>query len=71
MLIQGRYYKVRDAFDMEDKEVLDRLANIHINFPTEESFKKYHNAMQLHDMNYLRMVLNNAFSACDNTSQAM
>ena len=51
---------------MEDKEVLDRLANVHINFPDEQAFKKYHNAMQIHDMNYLRFTLNNAYSACDN-----
>ena len=47
---------MKDAYAMEDKEVLDRLANMHINFPTDEAFKKYHNAMQLHDMNYLRSV---------------
>jgi hypothetical protein len=57
---------VKDAYEMEDKEVLDRLANVHINFPDEQAFKKYHNAMQIHDMNYLRFTLNNAYSACDN-----
>ena len=58
---------MKSAYDMEDKEVLDRLANMHINFQTDEAFKKYHNAMQLHDMNYLRYTLENALSACDTT----
>ncbi|MCG7339546.1 hypothetical protein MHZ36_09600 [Staphylococcus sp. ACRSN] len=56
---------MKDAYEMEDKEVLDRLANVHINFPDEQAFKKYHNAMQIQDMNYLRFTLNNAYSACD------
>ncbi|MDW3867761.1 hypothetical protein QI101_01055 [Staphylococcus saprophyticus] len=59
---------MKDAYAMEDKEVLDRLANMHINFPTDEVFKKYHNAMQLHDMNYLRYTLNDALSACTQTN---
>jgi len=58
---------VKSAYDMEDKEVLDRLANMHINFSTDEAFKEYHNAMQIHDMNYLRYTLENALSACDTT----
>ncbi|MEB8187032.1 hypothetical protein [Staphylococcus xylosus] len=58
---------MKDAYDMEDKEVLDRLANMHINFQTDEAFKKYHNAMQIHDMNYLRYTLNDALSACNQT----
>jgi len=57
---------VKDAYDMEDKEVLDRLANMHINFPNDEAFKKYHNAMQTHDMNYLKYVLNDALSISTN-----
>lgn len=57
---------MKDAYDMKDKEVLDRLANMHINFPNDEAFKKYHNAMQTHDMNYLRYTLNDALSACVN-----
>ncbi|EHY92467.1 MULTISPECIES: hypothetical protein [Staphylococcus] len=59
---------MKDAYAMEDKEVLDRLANMHINFQTDEAFKKYHNAMQLHDMNYLRYTLNDALSACTQTN---
>lgn len=58
---------MKDAYDMEDREVLDRLANMHINFPNDEAFKKYHNAMQTHDMNYLRYTLNDALSACVNS----
>ncbi|MFQ3853861.1 hypothetical protein ABLV90_10770 [Staphylococcus sp. 2S1] len=54
---------MKDAYDMEDREVLDRLANMHINFPNDEAFKKYHNAMQIHDMNYLRYTLNDALSS--------
>ncbi|MSU29048.1 hypothetical protein FYJ81_02520 [Staphylococcus sp. McC-251-APC-3A2] len=58
---------MKSAYDMEGKEVLDRLANMHINFSTDEAFKEYHNAMQIHDMNYLRYTLENALSACDTT----
>ncbi|MBF7017197.1 hypothetical protein [Staphylococcus durrellii] len=50
---------MKDAFDMEDKEVLDRLSCAHINFSNDVEFKEYNKAIQTHDMNYLRQTLNN------------
>ncbi|WP_251516758.1 MULTISPECIES: hypothetical protein [Staphylococcus] len=58
---------MKDAYTMHDKEVLDRLANMHINFSNEASFKKYHQAMQIHDMDYLRDLLNDVCNSNDVT----
>ncbi|BBK28305.1 hypothetical protein NGB78_01355 [Staphylococcus arlettae] len=54
---------MKDAYDMEDKEVLDRLACAHINFCNNDEFLQYNKAIQTQDMTYLRHLLNNLNSS--------